>query len=201
MIVVWYSVGIVGFNIPVLRPIMQMLTPWGMLIATVLLMIYHEPWDRKSGLMFSAIALAGFLVELIGVNSGLLFGHYAYGVTLGPKLWNTPLVIGLNWLVLVYCISTLLSPVRHHWYFPLAGALMMVAFDYLMEPVAMDTDMWQWTEGQVPMKNYIDWLIVSGFLFLMIRLLKVEFRNRIALLLFVMQGVFFLVLNLVIRLK
>ena len=201
MIVVWYSVGIVGFIIPLLRPIMQMLTPWGMLMATVLLMIFHEPWERKSWIVFSSIALAGFLVELLGVNTRLLFGHYEYGVTLGPKLWNTPLVIGLNWLVLIYCISTLLNSIRHRWVFPLAGAILMVAFDYLMEPVAMDTDMWQWAGGQVPMKNYIDWFIVSGILFLMIRLLKVEFSNRIAPLLFIMQGVFFLVLNLVIRLR
>lgn len=201
VIVIWYSVGIAGFNIPGLRPMMQMLTPWGMLMATVLLMVFHEPWERKSGLMFLAIAFAGFLVELIGVHSGLLFGHYEYGVTLGPKLWNTPLVIGLNWLVLVYCISTLLNPIRHRWYFPLAGAILMVAFDWLMEPVAMDTGMWQWANGKVPVKNYIDWFIVSGILFLMIRLFKVEFSNRIAPLLFTMQAVFFLVLNILIRLR
>lgn len=201
MIVVWYLVGIVGFTIPALRPFMQLLTPWGMLMATVLLMVFHEPANVKSWVMFSGIAVAGFLVELLGVNTRLLFGHYEYGVTLGPKLWNTPLVIGLNWLVLIYCVSTLLKPVRHRWYFPLAGALMMVAFDWLMEPVAMDTGMWQWAEGRVPVKNYIDWFVVSGILFLMIRLFKVEFSNRIALLLFIMQGVFFMVLNLLIQLR
>ncbi|HET6557722.1 MAG TPA: carotenoid biosynthesis protein [Prolixibacteraceae bacterium] len=201
VIVVWYLVGIVGFTIPALRPFMQLLTPWGMLMATVLLMVFHEPANVKSWVMFSGIAVAGFLVELLGVNTRLLFGHYEYGVTLGPKLWNTPLVIGLNWLVLIYCVSTLLKPVRHRWYFPLAGALMMVAFDWLMEPVAMDTGMWQWAEGRVPVKNYIDWFVVSGILFLMIRLFKVEFSNRIALLLFIMQGVFFMVLNLLIQLR
>lgn len=201
VIIVWYLVGMVGFNIPSLRPVMQMLTPWGMLMATVLLMVFHEPWNRNSALFFSTIALTGFFVELIGVNTGLLFGPYEYGVTLGPKLWNTPLVIGLNWLVLIYCISTLLRPISHRWYFPLAGALMMIAFDFLMEPVAMDTDMWQWAKSRVPVKNYIDWFVVSGILFFMIRLLKVEFNNRIAPLLFMMQGVFFLVLNLILRLR
>lgn len=201
MIIVWYSVGMVGFNIPFLRPVMQWLTPFGMVMATVLLMAFHEPWDRKSALVFSAIALTGFLVELIGVNTGRLFGDYEYGVTLGPKLWNTPLVIGLNWLVLIYCISTLLNPVRHRWYFPLAGALMMVAFDFLMEPVAMDTDMWQWAEGLVPVKNYTDWFILSALLFAMVRLFKVKFSNPIAPLLLMIQAVFFLVLNLLIRFR
>lgn len=201
MIVIWYSVGITGFAIPSLRPVMQLLTPLGMLMAVVFLMVFHEPKSLKSWLMFSGIALTGFLAELIGVNTRLLFGHYEYGVALGPKLWNTPVVIGLNWLVLIYCISTLLNPIRHRWYFPLAGAVIMVTFDYWMEPVAMDTGMWQWPEGQVPVKNYIDWFIVSGILFLMIRLFKVEFSNRIAWLLFIMQGVFFMVLNVLIRLR
>ena len=201
MIIVWYMVGIIGFTIPALKPMMQLLTSLGMVMATVILMIFHEPAKLKSWLMFSGIALTGFLVELIGVNTGRLFGHYEYGVALGPKLWNTPLVIGLNWLVLIYCITTLLNPIRRRWYFPLAGALMMVAFDFLMEPVAMDTGMWQWADGMIPVKNYMDWLIVSGLLFLLIRLFKVEFTNRIALLLLMMQAMFFLVLNLFIRLR
>lgn len=201
MIIVWYMVGIIGFTIPALKPMMQLLTSLGMVMATVILMIFHEPAKLKSWLMFSGIALTGFLVELIGVNTGRLFGHYEYGVALGPKLWNTPLVIGLNWLVLIYCVSTLLNPIRRRWYFPLAGALMMVAFDFLMEPVAMDTGMWQWADGMIPVKNYMDWLIVSGLLFLLIRLFKVEFTNRIALLLLMMQAMFFLVLNLFIRLR
>lgn len=201
MIIVWYMVGIIGFTIPALKPMMQLLTSLGMVMATVILMIFHEPAKLKSWLMFSGIAITGFLVEFIGVNTGRLFGHYEYGVALGPKLWNTPLVIGLNWLVLIYCVSTLLNPIRRRWYFPLAGALMMVAFDFLMEPVAMDTGMWQWADGMIPVKNYMDWLIVSGLLFLLIRLFKVEFTNRIALLLLMMQAMFFLVLNLFIRLR
>lgn len=199
VIVIWYLVGMVGFSIPSLRPVMQGLTPWGMLMATVLLMAFHAPWSLKNALIFSTIALTGFLVELIGVNTGWLFGEYEYGVTLGPKVWNTPLVIGLNWLVLIYCLSTLLNPIGHRWYFPWAGALLMVAFDFLMEPVAMDTGMWQWAEGQVPVKNYIDWFLVSAILFSVVRLFKVKFRNPIAPLLLIMQALFFLVLNLLIR--
>ena len=75
----------------------------------------------------------------------------------------------------------------------------MVVFDWLMEPVASATDMWYWAFGTIPAKNYIDWFLVSGFLFLMIRVLKVEINNRIAGVLFLMQVVFFLVLNLLFR--
>jgi putative membrane protein len=198
-IVVWYLGGIVGFTVPVLKPLIQQLTPVGMTLAAFLLLAYHKPRNQKSWLAFAGIALVGFIVELIGVNTQLLFGNYHYGIALGFKLWNTPLVIGLNWLVLIYCMASLTKSMRDRWYYPLVGASAMVAFDYLMEPVAMATGMWNWAGGEIPLKNYMDWFLVSGFLFLMIRILKVEFNNRLAPLLLAMQVVFFLALNLLIR--
>jgi putative membrane protein len=80
-----------------------------------------------------------------------------------------------------------------------AGALAMVAFDWIMEPVAVATDMWNWTNGQIPVKNYIDWFLVSAVLFLSIRIFKVELNNRLAGWLLLMQAVFFLLLNLLTR--
>lgn len=199
LIVLWYIGGIVGFLIPVLKPLFQQLTPVGMVLAAILIIYFHEPKNLKSGLVFAGITLICFIVEVIGVNTQALFGNYQYGIALGFKLWNTPLVIGLNWLVLIYCIAALTKTIRDRWYFPLVGALAMVAFDWLMEPVANATGMWSWEGGNIPLKNYMDWFLVSGFLFLMIRILKVEFNNRIAGLLLVMQVVFFMALNILIR--
>jgi putative membrane protein len=199
LIVVWYLVGVVGFLIPALVPVLQQLTPWGLVVSVALLMYYHEPKNLKSWLVFTGIAVIGFVVELVGIHTQLLFGDYEYGVALGFKLWDTPPVIGLNWLVLIYCFSALAKGIRDRWYFPLAGASAMVAFDWVMEPVAMATGMWTWAEGVVPLKNYMDWFLISGVLFLMIRILKVEFNNPIAGLLLTMQGVFFLALNILIR--
>ena len=197
-IVLWYLVGIAGFMVRPLQPLFQKLTPFGMLMAAALLMFFHEPKNKKSAFVFSGIIVFGFVIELIGVNTQAVFGFYIYGNSLGPKLWNTPLIIGLNWLVLIYCISALAKPIRNTWYFPLIGAATMVAFDWLMEPVAIATDMWYWANGVIPNKNYIDWFLVSGALFLMIRILKVEISNRIAGLLLFMQVIFFLALNFLI---
>ena len=199
LITVWYLVGVAGFANEPLRPLFQFLTPFGMLAATILLLAFHEPRNLKNWLVFSVIALSGFVVELIGVNTGILFGTYEYGPTLGLKIWNTPLTIGLNWLVLVYCVASLLRPIRDNWYFPVAGAMAMVAFDWIMEPVAVATEMWSWMDDLIPMKNYLDWFLVSGMLFLIIRIFKVELNNRLAGWLLLMQAVFFLLLNLLTR--
>lgn len=199
LMVIWYLGGIVGFLVPGLKPLFQLLTPVGMVLAAALLMYFHEPKNLKSGLVFAGILVVCFVVELIGVNTQLLFGNYQYGPVLGFKLWNTPMVIGLNWLVLIYCIALFAKTIRDQWYYPLVGASVMVAFDWVMEPVANATRMWNWVGGNIPVKNYMDWFLVSGFLFLMIRILKVEFNNRIAGLLFVLQVLFFGVLNILIR--
>lgn len=199
IVVIWYLVGIAGFMIRPLEPIFQKLTPFGIVMAALLLLYFHEPKNRKSWLVFSGIALVGFFVEVIGVNTQLIFGFYNYGNSLGPKIWNTPVAIGLNWLILIYCISAWAKPIRDTWYFPLVGAAVMVTFDWLMEPVAIATDMWGWAYNFIPLKNYLDWFLVSGVLFLIIRILKVEIRNSIANLLFLMQLIFFLSLNLLFR--
>lgn len=199
LVSVWYLVGIAGFTIQPLRPLFQFLTPFGMLAAAVLLLAFHEPQNLKSGVAFAAVALAGFMVEVTGVNTGILFGSYEYGPTLGPKIWNTPLTIGLNWLVLVYCVASVLRPVRHKWYFAPVGGLAMVAFDWIMEPVAIATRMWSWQGGQIPSKNFLDWFLVSAALFLLIRIFNVEMNNRLAAWLLLMQTAFFLLLNLLTR--
>lgn len=199
VIVIWYTVGIIGFLIPGLNHWFQQLTPVGMVLAAFLLLFFHEPKNLKSALAFAGIVGFTFLAELIGVNTQRLFGHYMYGPSLGLQLWNTPLVIGLNWLVLVYGVSVLLKNFTGHWYYPLLGATAMTAFDFLMEPVANATGMWTWQGGAIPLKNYTDWFLLSALLFLALRLFKVEFNNRLASLILLMQAVFFAVLNLLIK--
>lgn len=198
VIVLWYLVGIAGFLIRPLRPMFQLLTPFGMLAAAILLLSFQEPKNRKGWIVFAAIALFGFVIEMIGVNTQMFFGNYKYGPALGLKILKTPLAIGINWLVLIYCISALFKKQQNRWFFPLLGALAMVVFDWVMEPVARETGMWSWIEN-ISLQNYIDWFLVSALLFALIRILKVEISNRIAGLLLLMQFVFFLVLNLLMR--
>lgn len=199
LIIVWYLVGIVGFLIPQGKIYFQQLTPVGMVLAAFVLMFFHEPRNLKSALAFAAVILSTFVVEAIGVNTQRLFGHYLYGPALGIQLCNTPIVIGLNWLVLVYCFSVLLKKQNSKWYFPLLGASAMTVFDFLMEPVAGVTGMWTWQGGVIPMKNYIDWFLLSALLFLILRIFKVDFNNRFAGLILLMQAVFFILMNIYIR--
>jgi len=195
LVAVWYLVGVIGFCIDPLKPYFKSLSPVGMFVAAALLLYFHEPRNLKSYLILAGIAGFGFVIEVIGVNTQLIFGHYIYGKSLGPTFFNTPLAIGFNWLILIYGIAALAKPIRNTWYFPLAGASVMAAFDWIMEPVAIANNMWTWAFVNVPIKNYIDWFLISGFIFLMIRILKLEINNPIAGFLFIMQVAFFALLN------
>ena len=43
----------------------------------------------------------------------------------------------------------------------MCASLFMVGLDYLIEPVAMKYDFWDWSQNKVPLQNYFMWFLVS----------------------------------------
>jgi putative membrane protein len=153
---------------------------------------------RKEALAVLGIALGGFLVEAIGVNTGLLFGEYEYGQELGWKVLGVPLVLGLNW----YCVVAASTHVVLRWVpkrvglllrAALAGAL-CTALDFLIEPVAMRYDFWDWQGHVVPWFNYTCWWLFAT-IFAAVYLYYIRVENKTAQLLFFVWLIFFLLLN------
>ena len=134
----------------------------------------------------------------MGVKTGLLFGHYTYGNTLGWKLLDVPLAIGLNWVVLVYCAGMLAKKLTKSLHVAaLLGALIMTLIDLLIEPVAITYDFWQWKGSEIPMTNYMGWFVLSLGLQYLFNFLAPRSNNPLAIkLLFILAG-FFAVLNLI----
>ena len=46
------------------------------------------------------VFIIGYFIEVLGVRFKFIFGEYFYGETLGLKILNTPLIMGVNWLSL-----------------------------------------------------------------------------------------------------
>lgn len=158
----WYLVGIIGFALPFSHNLFRFLTPFSLLLLVALFFIYHENRDRKFWMVMIIIFLAGFGVEVAGVMSGKIFGVYTYGRTLGIKLAGVPLIIGINWVIMVYGAIALasLSGLGR-----IAGsilaALIMTASDFFIEKFAIMSEMWSWQTTDPPLRNYISWLIIS----------------------------------------
>lgn len=194
-IVIFYTVGILGFIIPWTHNLFIILTTYALLLSTYLLLLYHENYSKKDILVFSAIAVIGFFVEVLGVNTGLIFGSYKYGEGLGIKLFQTPLLIGVNWLFLTYTALSISDKITKNTYLQLIIApTLMIVYDMVMEQLAPIMNMWSWAGSSIPMKNYIAWWLL-GFLFTgILKRFKINTNNPLALLLFICQFIFFVVL-------
>jgi len=200
VIVILYLVGVVGFSMQQAEPLFRQLSPYNLLLSLAVLLFFHREWSVRQVVVLLMVALFGFVAELIGTQTGMLFGNYSYGPVLGYKVMDTPLLIGVNWLVLCYGFYVLLTKLKLIYTLPLVGALLMVGFDFVMEPVAVRLDMWSWQEGLIPFKNYIDWFLLSFLLLLLMQLTKLKLINALAVWIVVCQFVFFLVLNVTLML-
>ncbi|HKJ43502.1 MAG TPA: carotenoid biosynthesis protein [Sunxiuqinia sp.] len=201
ILAILYGVGMVGFSISTTYEIFVQLTPLNLLLTLIVLLWFHDNWNTKSVFLFFAVTVIGFMAELLGVNSQILFGHYEYGEALGVKIWNTPIMIGVNWLILSYCIAVFLGRFQQQWFFPFLAAAIMVGFDVVMEPVATNLRMWSWQTEQIPLKNYLDWYLVSFLIFTLIRASKVNWKNRLAAWILLVQFIFFVGLNIYFKLN
>ena len=202
IIPVFYTVGLAGFLIPLSYPYFEKLIPLVLILSFILLVIYHPKQSsyRLSILVFTGIYISGLIVEMIGVNTGIIFGVYSYGPNLGLKILNTPVIIGLNWLILVYTTSSLFEKINIHAnYKILLASVSMLAYDIVLEQVAPFTGMWNWHEGNIPVRNYMAWFIIALIFHTLLKTVGIKTENAVSKNLFISQFVFFLILAIFIH--
>lgn len=192
--------GILGLWFPLTRALFLLLTPFNLLAAGSMLYFFQEKRDRNFHLRMLGVMLAGFSAELLGVQTGLLFGEYAYEIALGPKIWGTPPLIGLNWWLLV-CASGAWGASR--WGLRGISLALFVGFcmtvlDFFIEPVAMAFDFWDWATPEVPLQNYIVWFVLGSLLGGFFWHKRETSINPFAPWLLLAQAIFFLGLNMLL---
>lgn len=193
----FYLVGLIGLIVPHTSPFFVRLIPYTLLLNLVFLAFFHESGRWKQLPLLLLIAVSGFAVEVAGVTTGKIFGCYSYGQVLGIKLAQTPLIIGANWLVLCYSCYVLVDQININQFLrPPVAAALMVAFDFLLEPVAIFFGMWRWCAEKVPPQNYIAWFAVSLVFFTLLSVTRQHYKNRAAPMIFVTLFTFFLLLSI-----
>lgn len=201
----FYALGIlvlfhlIGLGIFLYPDRVEGLSGFNMLLCASLIFFSSDNWRTEAYLLIG-IMIGGFTVEAIGVNTGLLFGTYEYGSELGLQLYGVPLVLGFNW----YCVVAACAHFVLKW-FPkdfslLAKAiivgLLCVLLDYLIEPVAIKYNFWDWEDSIIPIFNYVCWFVFAT-IFATAYLLKIKKFNSTAHYLFYIWLGFFFILNLV----
>lgn len=196
ILIVFYAVGIAGMVWELTRPYFIHLTPFALLLSAFFLIINHQGKLKWSdGLVFALIYLAGFLLEMVGVNTGLIFGEYTYGEGLGLKIAATPLMIGLNWLMLIYISAAVFQSLRFSpvWVI-VAGSSMLLIYDLVLEQVAPVIDLWSWAGDVIPFSNYVSWWFVAALMHIVVAAGRVRIVNPVAISVYSVQLLFFVLI-------
>lgn len=209
--VLFHLIGLAGIAF-INKDLFVRATSLNMLLMLGLLIYTHRKINVAFVIFFITCFSVGYGVELIGTSTGYLFGDYAYGDVLGPKGSGVPLIIGVNWFIIIYCCGvTILAlynrltrnldeamrprPIMKMASVVSDGALLAVFFDWIMEPAAIRLGYWAWQGGDIPMFNYVCWLIVSAILLMIFHICKFEKQNKFAVNLLLIQLMFFLLLR------
>jgi len=195
VLIILHLVGIIGLSSS-FQDYFLALTPINLIVSGYFVLRHGK---KSQAILFTLIAVITYLVELMGIHTGFPFGDYFYGNSLGPHLYNVPILIGLLWLLLLLGASHFSSkvtkqPILHS----LLVATLMTLLDFAIEPVAIQLDFWTWLSTEIPWNNYAAWF-GTALLLSFISKTNNEFgNNKVAAVFFIIQTVFFLSLNFIL---
>lgn len=194
-----YVSGLIGMH-TAWRDWFISMTPFTLLLSTAVLLWWQPLHTARTRAWALGAFLIGYGSEVIGINTGLIFGDYTYSGVLGPQIWSTPPMIGINWLLVTYLVNEAVwrfLPTRTS---PFLGAIIAAigctAFDYLVEPGAISLNYWSWSTGLPPFENYVGWFFVSLIISMSYtKTMSAGLRNTAAPVLLVLQLLFFAVIR------
>lgn len=192
LLLIFHIIGIALFIYLKAAPNISYLT----ILLSALLILVNEPKSNKSVLLFLTIFFFGYLIELIGIQTGWLFGNYYYQPAMGPMLMATPIIIGATWYAVVVGAANIARNIKASIIGrSLLAGLFAVFLDFFIEKVAIAYGFWNWESGVVPFYNYLCWFIFSA-LFAFIYLHFQKSTNKNSIYLFIIWLGFFALLTL-----
>ena len=169
------------------------MTPFTLLM--YFLILYYKNWGDRKKIIFLLLTFSfGILSEIIGVNTGLIFGSYKYGQTLGFQIMNVPMVMGIIWVNTTLICGTIASQVKVQMPLRILIAIsLMLLLDAFIEPIAPRIDMWRFDHenGSAPLSNYITWAAIALPLQSYFIFYKLKFDIALSSSLYVSQLLFF----------
>lgn len=192
LLFILHLVGGVALSMDSVKSIFLALTPFNLALTFGLLIWGNDDFSFNFFKVISVLFLIGFFVEVLGVYSGLLFGEYHYGKTLGFQFLEVPLIIGVNWVLLVvssfavssYFVSNPILKV-------VLSSIIMVLLDLMIEPVAIRLHFWHWQAEVIPLQNYLMWFLVALLMNWILTFNRFKFNVKLGFGLLISQVLFF----------
>jgi len=192
---IFLLVGLIGLSTS-FHKTFQELSFYNLLLNFILLIISIKKDLNRFGKLLLILFSIGFISEIIGVQTGFLFGNYKYVSNLGPKFFDVPFMIGFNWAILSIGAWEIVAKFSKNKYFKIIlASLIMVLFDFIMEPVAIKLNFWKWENDIIPIYNFISWFMISAVQMILISFIKIE-NSGIVKWIFILQLLFFSWLNI-----
>ena len=202
VLAILYAVGLFGttiFKLDLLK-----LSPINLIVSAAVLFYFHQPKNTLFWIWVIGVFQAGYILELLGVTTGRIFGQYLYGNNLGIKVAEVPVIIGLNWVMLCYVsmhvaqlfFDKIIKRKETHLIVKVSvSALLMLCVDILIEHIAPQLDFWYWKNNVIPIQNYTAWYIFASAFMYIYQQLQLPLTNKIAPWLYVFQVMFFAGMN------
>jgi hypothetical protein len=119
----------------------------------------------RAGIEMLSLGLYGFALEWVAMR---VFASHSYGDAWALAPLGVPLAVAAVWAALIPSALALVGRIGYA--SPLgrggAAALLGIALDLLMEPVAVRTGLWRWTPPgpwlEIPVGNFVGWGVVVG---------------------------------------
>lgn len=185
-----YISGSIGFVVN--PPFFSPFTPYTLLLTCFVFLIHSPLADKKFIFAFFSVAFLGFIIEVIGVKTGLIFGKYSYGNGLGIKLLEVPLIISINWAMLIFAGITTVSRIFANKITVLiVASLVVTGIDLLIEQVAPKLDFWQFEGGLPGIHNYLGWIGVAFFTSYFFYPTIIKGNRTVSLIILILQIIFF----------
>lgn len=198
IIYILFLVGAILHPIPMFRNFMIKLTPFTLILTTAIVLI-NIMNEKKIILWFLIVFIITMIIEIMGVKTKMIFGNYNYGSTLGIKIFEVPIIIGFNWVLVILGAIQIISKITTNKLFLiLFSSILTVLFDLILEPIAIKLNYWNWYKNIIPLQNYLAWFIVSSICVITFIKLNINLRNDLPAKYFITQFLFFLILSIFI---
>lgn len=196
-IYLYFIAGIIWHLWSLTRGLMFKITPYGLLFASILVLYPYIIGKKKKLLLWIFLTyIITFAFEIIGVATGIIFGKYSYGFVLGPKIFDVPVIIGLNWVVIILgAIIISRTFTKNLLLSSLMTGILSVIFDLALEPVAARFGYWFWQWNVIPLQNYVAWFLIAFLSAIFFNLLNIRLNSALPKHYFYAQVLFFIGLN------
>lgn len=169
----------------ILVPAMQRQAVTTVVVLAFSATVLSDAWQQfgpKWTAAFATICLSfGWVIEFVGQATGLPFGAYSYTDELQPHIGGVPLIVPFAWLMMAYPALILARSVTTKWVVPLA-ALGLAAWDLFLDSQMVSEGYWVWQDPapalpgipDIPLQNYLGWVIGAMILMAMLNLLPAK---------------------------